>query len=338
MDLIKSNYPEHADFINDLFDDKDYITAQTSGSTGIPKKIKILKKNLINSAQKTIKFFNLQPGISALLNLSPQYIAGKLMWVRALTGGWNLYISAADNRSIAKKLSENIYNFGAMVPIQVFQNLENIHRIKTLITGGGQVPEQLLKQLQNKPNQIFATYGMTETLTHIAVKPLNNIAKQNFAYQNDHVDAYRILEGIKIETDERNCLIVEAPEIFEGRLITNDIVELIDHKHFRWLGRYDNIINSGGIKLIPEQIEEKLKNIIEADFFIAGLPDEKLGEKAVLILEANTYPATLKDEMAKILSKYEIPKSIYTLPEFTRTPSGKIQRQKTLKKIKANLQ
>lgn len=224
-----------------------------------------------------------------------------------------------------------------MVPMQVFQNLKNIHRIKTLIIGGGQVSNKLSKQIKNLPNRIFATYGMTETLTHIAVKPLNTVAKHNFAGQNVPIDAFRILEGVKIETDKRNCLIIEAPGIFEGRLITNDIVELIDNKHFRWLGRYDNIINSGGIKFIPEQIENKLKQIINTEFFLASIPDDKLGQKMVLILETDTYPATLKEEMKEILTKYEFPKKIFVLPEFVRTPTGKIQRKKTMKIIKANL-
>ncbi len=328
--FVEENFPEHTDFLKDLFDGNTYIIAQTSGSTGTPKKIKIRKDFLINSAQKTIDFFDLKPESSALLNLSPQYIAGKLMWIRALTGGWHLDISAPDNQSIAGKLSQNTYVFGAMVSLQVYQNLENIHHIKKLIVGGGQVSGQLLKQIQDLPNQIFATYGMTETLTHIAIMPLNMVAKQNFTAQNAPADAYRILKGVKIDTDNRNCLIIEAPGIFEGQLVTNDIVELIDDKHFRWLGRFDNVINSGGIKLIPEQIENKLKQLIDFDFFVTGMPDDKLGQKVVLVLETEQIPKNLPEQIKKHLSKYEVPKNIYTLPEFVRTATGKIQRQKTL--------
>ncbi len=337
LNFVELNYPQHAGFLKNLFDEHNFISAQTSGSTGRPKKIYIKKKYLIKSAQKTINFFKLKPGSAALLNLSSQYIAGKLMWVRALAGGWLLDISDPGHQSIARKLTGNIYDFGAMVPLQVSQNLEKIHHIKTLIVGGGQVPGRLLNRIRNLPNRIFATYGMTETLTHVAVMPLNKVARQNFTGQNTPVGAYRTLEGVKIASDNRNCLIIEAPDIFEGRLVTNDVVELIDNKHFRWLGRYDNIINSGGIKLIPELIEDKLKQIIDFDFFIAGMPDDKLGEKVILVMETGTYPATLKEEIKKILSKYEMPKNIYTLTQFERTLTGKIQRQSTLKKIKVNL-
>ena len=330
INFVQQKHPEYAGFLEDLFDDKAYIIAQTSGSTGTPKKIKIRKEFLINSAQKTIDFFDLKPESSALLNLSSQYIAGKLMWIRALTGGWHLDISAPDNQSIAGKLSQNTYDFGAMVPLQVYQNLDKIHHIKKLIIGGGQVSGKLLKQLQNLPNQIFATYGMTETLTHIAIMPLNMVAKQNFTAQNAPADAYRILKGVKIATDNRNCLIIEAPCIFEGQLVTNDIVDLIDEKHFRWLGRFDNVINSSGVKLIPEQIENKLKQLIDFDFFVTGMPDDKLGQKVVLVLETEQIPKNLPEQIKKHLSKYEVPKNIYALPEFVRTATGKIQRQKTL--------
>ncbi len=328
--FVKESFPEHAGFLEDLFDDNDFIIVRTSGSTGRAKKIKIRKDFLINSAQITIDFFNIKPCRSALINLSSQYIAGKLMWVRALTGGWHIDVCAPDNNSIAEKLANNTYDFGAMVPLQVYQNLDNIHHIKKLIIGGGQVSGKLLKQIQHLPNQIFATYGMTETLTHIAVMPLNIIAKQNFTEQKAPVDAYRILQGVEIATDNRNCLTIEAPDIFEGKVITNDIVELLDNKHFRWLGRFDNVINSGGIKLIPEQIENKLKQIIDFDFFIAGLPDEKLGQKVVLIIETEQIPKTLPDKLKTLLSKYEIPKNIYAFSKFERTGTGKIIRQKTL--------
>ncbi len=333
IDYVRTIFPEHYAFLSELFNDKGFITAKTSGSTGTPKIIKIEKKYLSNSAQKTIDFFNLKPQTKALLNLSSDFIAGKLMWIRALSGGWHLDICAPDHKSIAQKLENKSYDFGAMVPLQVAQNLPLIHKIKQLIIGGGQTPESLKTQLKNLSNHIYATYGMTETLTHIAVMPLNDRAKQKFIKENHPIDAYSILNGIKISTDERHCLIIEAPDIFKGIVKTNDVVALIDSKHFRWLGRYDNIINSGGIKLIPEQIENTLKNILDFEFFIAGLPDDKLGQKVVMVIESDYIPDDLQEKMKKLLSKYETPKKIYAIQTFERTSTGKIQRQKTLSKL-----
>ena len=332
---VKKNLPEHYSFIQALFNDDSSITAHTSGSTGTPKQIRIKKLYMRNSALKTIAFFDLKPQTKALLNLSSDFIAGKMMWVRALLGGWHLDVVLPDYQSIVSVLNKNRYDFGAMVPLQVFQNLDKIHHIKKLIIGGGAVSQSLLSKIYNLPNRIYATYGMTETITHIAVMPLNQVAENDF-YQDDIRKGYRVLDNIHIDTDDRNCLIITAPDIADDQIITNDIVELIDNQHFRWLGRYDNIINSGGIKLIPEQIENKLKSIIEVPFFIAGLPDAKLGQKAVLILETKQIPKDLPEQIKKHLSKYEVPKNIYMLPELERTPTKKIHRQNTLRKLKIN--
>jgi len=332
---VKKNLPEHFAFIQALFDDDNFITAQTSGSTGTPKQIRIKKLHMHNSALKTIAFFDLKPQTKSLLNLSSDFIAGKMMWVRALLGGWHLDVIPPDHQSITTVLNENRYDFGAMVPLQVFQNLDKIHHIKKLIIGGGAVSQSLLNKIYDLPNRIYATYGMTETITHIAVMPLNQVAENDF-YQDDIRKGYRVLDNIHIDTDDRNCLIITAPDIADDQIITNDIVELLDNQYFRWLGRYDNIINSGSIKLIPEQIEQKLKSIIKVPFFIAGLPDDKLGQKAVLILEIEQIPKDLPEQIKKHVSKYEVPKNIYMLPEFERTPTGKIQRQNTLRKLKIN--
>ena len=321
---------EHLVFLQEFFDEQTFILARTSGSTGKPKEIQIAKQNLINSAQKTIEFFDLQPGTTALLNLSSDFIAGKLMWIRALTGGWHLDVVPPGNDSIARQLANNYYDFGAMVPLQVYQNLKYISHVKQLIVGGGAVSTDLQQKLYDLPNRIYATYGMTETLTHIAVKPLNKQAEKDF-YQHENLrDTYRVFTGVKIATDKRNCLIIEAPDIAEKPVHTNDIVEIVDEKHFRWLGRYDNIINSGAVKLIPEQIEKKLSAYVHVPFFVTGIPDDKLGEKLVLIIEHKTYELP---EFSQILHKYEVPKQVFFVDNFIRTDSGKIKRGETLKSL-----
>ncbi len=330
LDFVRDNTPEHYNFLLDLFDKKDYIIAKTSGSTGKPKEIKILKKYLINSAKKTIDFFNLQPNTSALLNLSSDFIAGKMMWVRAIIGGWQLDVVSPENKAIKKKLQQNNYDFGAMVPLQVDANIENIHKIEKLIIGGGVVSENLQNKIYNLPNEIFATYGMTETVTHIAVKPLNKKAIYNFYSTTDFIGFYRVLPQIKIDCDKRNCLVITATCISENPVITNDIVEIKDEKHFRWLGRYDNIINSGGIKLMPEEIEKKLAPHIKQKFFIASIPDEKLGEKVILVVEGNNIPTI---DFTSVLKKYEIPRLIFKTDKMKLTSTGKINRKKILEKL-----
>ncbi len=333
LPFVKKQFPSHYSFLSDLFDDKDYIIAKTSGSTGQPKPIRIPKKHLINSAEKTIKFFDLQPGTKVLLNLSSDFIAGKMMWVRALIGGWNLEVVLPENRYINNILQQKSFDFGAMVPLQMSANLNNIHKISKLIVGGGVVSKALQKKIIDLPNQIFATYGMTETITHIAVKPLNSTAEQNF-YSDDSLKGfYQCLEGISISVDERDCLMITAKDIAENTIVTNDIVQIKDEKHFKWLGRYDNIINSGGIKLIPEEIEKKLASYIPVNFFIAGFPDEKLGQKLVLIVEAKQLRSI---DFEQILSKYEIPKQIIFIDNMFLTSSGKINRNKVLESILKN--
>ena len=323
-------------FLEDWFSASTTISVLTSGSTGKPKLILLKKEFVINSALATGSFFNLKENTTALLCLPMAYIAGKMMLIRALTLGWNLDIIKSD--SFPLKNCNKTYHFCAMVPLQLENSISKIHLINTLIVGGGVVTEQLKDKLQTVTTAIFATYGMTETITHVAVKKLNNfaelqgsIAKQNF---------YTTLPNVTIYKDIRNCLVIDAPKISEEIIFTNDVVNLISDTHFGWLGRFDNVINSGGIKLHPEKIEEKLSKIISNRFFVAGIIDEKLGEKLILIIELENLKSlnfkTLLVENLKnleTLSKFEKPKAIYFLDAFVETDSKKIQRIKTLQKI-----
>ncbi|QNM86857.1 AMP-binding protein [Polaribacter pectinis] len=304
-------------FLKEWFSEEDFVIVNTSGSTGIPKPIQLNKELMKNSAIATGKFFNLKENTTALLCLPIQYIAGKMMLIRALTLGWHLDIIESNSEPL--KDTEKEYDFSAMVPLQLENSLNKIHQIKKLIVGGGVVSNQLQEKLQVISSEVFATYGMTETITHVAVKRLNNVKIQPNYYQT--------LPNVTIYKDKRNCLVIDAEKVSEKIIFTNDVVDLISDTKFQWLGRFDNVINSGGIKLHPEKIEEKLSKIIENRFFVAGIPDEKLGEKLILIIEGKEQKISFEDAN---LSKYETPKQIYFIDKFVETETKKIQRTKTL--------
>ena len=315
-------------FLKEWFNNNLFIEVKTSGSTGKPKLIQLQKKHMINSALATGTYFNLFENTTALLCMPVNFIAGKMMLVRALTLGWQLDV--VDTTSTPLKNISKDYDFSAMVPLQLNNSLSNINKIKKLIVGGGVISKELEFKIQHIDTQVFATYGMTETITHIAVKKLNCLL--NVIANETKQSHYQVLPNISISTDNRSCLVINAPKLSSKKIITNDLVELISSTEFNWLGRFDSIINSGGIKLIPEQIEEKLAIIIKKRFFVAGIPDELLGEKLILIIEGNEREEFL-DQVKKLdtLSKFEIPKAVYFIKHFVETPTNKIQRAETLK-------
>lgn len=318
------------------FNEKDFIEVKTSGSTGKPKTIQLQKKYMVNSAIATGKYFELSEKTTALLCMSVNYIAGKMMLVRALILGWHLdYVEASSN---PLKNLEKQYDFTAMVPFQLHNSVEEIQKVKKIIVGGGSISKELLSKIQPLETEIFATYGMTETITHIAVKRLNNfsLCKQNTRHA-DLVSAshYVTLPNISISLDNRSCLVIDAPTISDEKIVTNDLVELVSKTEFKWLGRFDTVVNSGGMKLIPEQIEEKLVELFENSFFVAGIPDAVLGEKLILVVEKGKKKIDKTDLFKKMkllqsLLKYEIPKEIYILNRFVETETKKINRKKTL--------
>lgn len=325
IDFSKEISLEVADFLRNWFDDKSFVEVKTSGSTGNPKFIRLQKKQMVNSAKATGDYFNLPENTTALLCMSPNYIAGKMMLVRALTLGWQLDVVEPTSNPLRN--SDKTYDFSAMVPMQLYNSLADIHKIKKLIVGGGTVSNELLGKIQKLKTEIFATYGMTETITHIAVNKLNQFRHAEL-FSASH---YKTLPNIKITVDKRGCLVIDAPTISEETVITNDLVGIISPNEFKWLGRFDNVINSGGIKLIPEQIEEKLATIIEKRFFVAGKKEEILGEKLILIVEEIKNDDLLnKIQQLKSLSTYEIPKEIYFIENFIETETNKIDRAKTL--------
>ena len=305
-------------FLLNWLDEKPYIEVLTSGTTGKPKTIKIEKQFVVASALSTGDYLNLKPGDSALLSLSADYIAGKLMLVRSLILG--LELDAVEPSSAPFESITRNYDFVAMVPLQVEHSIAQLNQIKTLIIGGSEVNSILKEKLQSTPTNIFETYGMTETVSHVAMKRIEN-------------NYFEALPNVIFSIDDRNCLIIDAYKVAESKIITNDLVELISEHQFIWKGRFDNIINSGGVKLSPEEIESKLQGKFQNRFFIGAQMDEKLGQKVVLVIESNI-DLNLNTKTFENLSKYEVPKNVYYINEFVETKTNKINRKKTLHKIK----
>jgi O-succinylbenzoic acid--CoA ligase len=304
-------------FLLEWLDGCATIQLKTSGTTGIPKNITVSKQAMVHSALATADYFNLQPGDKALLCLPARYVAGKMMLVRALIIGLELDVMTSTS-NLDGLLPDKKYDFVALVPLQVQQNLNRLQQFKKIIIGGAPVSKLLSDQLQGIGTEIFETYGMTETITHIAAKRVGD-------------DNFKVLPNVTIATDERSCLIINAPAISEAEIKTNDIVELVSSQSFKWIGRFDHVINSGGIKIFPEQLEMKLSNQLTQPFFIAGLPDEKLGHKIALIIEGP--PFEISKNYFKHLEKYEQPKVVLFASEFVRTETTKIDIKKTLNSI-----
>lgn len=309
-------------FLMDWVDDADFVSVLTSGSTGVPKKIKLKKQQMVNSALATGNFFDLRPTDTAFLCLPADYIAGKMMLVRAMVLGLRLDYVLPDSTPL--KCIKTAYDFGAMIPLQLENSLSKINFFKKLIIGGAPLSNTLIAKVQKKKTVIYETYGMTETITHIAAKKINHNTNKNLYFE--------ALPNVTLSTDDRDCLVIDAPEISDEVVITNDVVNLISAQEFEWLGRFDSIINSGGVKLNPETIEAKLSALLEVPFFVAGVPDAILGHKLFLLVEGVVDVASIQTKIARLksLAKFEIPKETYSLEKFIRTENGKIQRTKTL--------
>jgi O-succinylbenzoic acid--CoA ligase len=313
-----------ADFLLNWLYPKDTILANTSGSTGSPKTITLSKTKMIASAKATGKHFNLPEGTKALHCLSANYIAGKMMMVRALYLGWHIDVVTPNKYPL--KQTNQIYDFAAMVPLQLQNSLNEIHRVKKLIVGGAAVSPSLQEQIQELPTEVYATYAMTETITHVAIKKLNHRSDQEMLE-----DAYEALPNVHFSIDDRECLIINAPDVAERKVITNDVVNLISPTQFNWLGRADFVINSGGFKVHPEQVEQVLALVIDAPIFVSSLPDALLGQKVILVVEGKEAAFPEIDYVG--LHPYEVPKEVYFVDEMVYTTTGKIQRDKTKERI-----
>lgn len=323
------------DFLIEWFSDSPTVNLHTSGSTGVPKLIVAEKSRMIASAKMTLDYLGLKPGDTALLCLSVNYIAGKMMAVRAIVGGLNLLIGDLSSNPLQNE--ERHIDFAAMVPLQVYNSFRDkngrFSRIGKVIIGGGAIDRNEENLYSTLPNEIYATYGMTETLSHIAMRRINGDKRSPYFTPMDGVDV-----KVKEENGENiGTLVINAPRLCAETLYTNDNVEMRSDGTFRILGRKDNVVCSGGIKLQIEEIEAKLANIIHVDFAISSKPDEKLGEKLVLVIEdskerhvATSSSALLSSylgfDLTACLEKYEIPKEVFYILHLPRTESGKIAR------------
>ena len=315
-DYIKEgNANEQAigEFLLDWFDNKEYIEMRTSGTTGLPKVVKLEKQAMIQSALATGDFFGLEPHNKALLCLPVQFIAGKMMLVRSLILGLDLDIVTPSTHPLA--LNDTHYDFVAMVPLQVQNSIEALRNVKKLIIGGAKMDANLEAKLLPLKTEIYETYGMTETITHIAAKKLGE-------------NVFTVLPNVKIAQDDRGCLVITVPSISDEPIVTNDLVEVVRENQFIFLGRIDNVINSGGVKLIPEQIEAKLIEKMDSRFFVTGLPDPVLGEKLVLVVEGEK--KDFSSDFFDFLHKFEKPKEIVFVPKFKENENGKLLRKPSL--------
>lgn len=305
--------------------DEDHIIVKTSGSTGTPKPIRIKKQHMVNSALKTGAYLGLKKSDVALLCLSADYIAGKMMLVRSMVLELDLMMVKPSANPLENN-NEN-FDFAAMVPMQVYtileedDGIEKLNRIQNLIIGGAAVPAALKQKIKSLGNHTFSTYGMTETITHIAMEKLNGPEADGFL---------RLLPGIKIKPNPEKRLIISAPDISDEMIITNDLAEIREDGSFRILGRADNIIISGGLKIIPEIIEKKIEPLIDERFVISSLPDEKLGKKLVLVIEDQTWTHektdALQQSMTEILHPFENPKQIIFITKIPETSNQKTDR------------
>ena len=271
------------DFLAQWYGPENTITAHTSGSTGPPKAIFLEKKFVAQSAIRTLDFFDLKPKARILLCLPLRYIAGKLMVVRALLGGLDLCTAEpTDDFDFLIQCRPNPFRFAAMVPNQVTKLLEAPERfdgLSSLLIGGSALSSRLETELGKVPTACFASYGMTETATHIALRRING---QNAS------DRFQCLDQIQVGLSERGCLTIEMPGLDVPFLETNDLAALDGPETFRILGRADNVIICGGIKYFPETLEKKLEDLIACPFFIGSQPDETLGHRIVLVIEGRT--------------------------------------------------
>lgn len=310
---------------------------KTSGSTGKPKTIDIHRRQIEASVNFTAQALKLQRNQVSLICLNLDYIAGFMMLIRGLALGMKMIVIPPNANPLQDLQDAENIDFTAMVPLQLQSILElpehlaSLNKMKKILVGGGPVHSEMIRKIQKLDCQVYGTYGMTETVSHIALRCLNGKNKQSW---------FQAFPEVIIDQDNRGCLTIQSILTNHQKLITNDRVELIDPHRFKWLGRIDNVINSGGIKIQIEPLEEKIASIftkegIMNDFLVSGFPDRKLGERVVLVVEGalEKDKTFLLSKLKQDLPPHHAPKDIIVLPHFQRTSTQKIDRksiQKTL--------
>ena len=316
------------EFLKEWNSDCPYVRVQTSGSTGDPKPMLVEKERMLASARRTNDFLGLKVGDSALLCMSLDYIAGKMMVVRAIERGLKLVTVEPSGHPLAAANSiffpqNSKIDFAAMVPMQVYNSLqvleerERVKQIKHLIIGGGAIDEAMAEELKSFPNHVWSTYGMTETLSHIALRRLSGPEASEW---------YTPFPKVNVSLNEEGCLVIDAPEVCEQRLVTHDIAELAtNNQSFKILGRKDNVICSGGIKIQAEEVERLLRPHLHEAYLISKRPDQKFGEVVVLLTEGDV--ETARTVCEAVLPKYQRPKAYVHVSEIPLTETKKPARK-----------
>jgi O-succinylbenzoic acid--CoA ligase len=294
--------------------DEKALNVKTSGSTAKPKLIQLPRTLLAQSARATLQRLDVEPNATALLFIPAKYIGGKMLLIRALVGDMDIHLYEP-----AAQLPDMQHSFDlvSLTPMQAARSLHQLERFKTILLGGGPISDELHEKLQGLSVRIYHTYGMTETASHVALKKLNG---------PDQKPYFKALPGIRFSLDERDCLVIHAPAWGISQLVTNDVVTLHSETCFTWLGRADNVVNSGGIKLYPEEIERLLAPAINKPFFVAGLPDAELGQRLVLVVESETEFAIDYSQ----LDGYQKPREAFFTAHFVYTETGKVNRKATI--------
>lgn len=313
------------EFLAEWHDDSPVLLVHTSGSTGSPKPLWVEKSRMEASARITCRFLGLHAGDSALLCLPLDYIAGKMMVVRALTCGLRLLSVEPDGHPLASDLwpQASDLTFAAMVPLQVYNSLqvpaerERLMRIRHLIIGGGPVDDALARELKTFPNAVWSTYGMTETLSHIALRRLSGPQATEW---------YTPFEGVSLSLNADGCLVVDAPQVSAGTLATHDVAELSPDGSFRLLGRIDNVVCSGGLKIQIEEVERLIRQHTTLPFLITKRPDGQLGEALVLLALPESLDA-LYGLCRKVLPRHWVPRYRIPVAVLPMTATGKPARK-----------
>lgn len=318
------------EFLSVWHDDSPCVLVHTSGSTGKPKPMWVEKRRMEASARMTCDFLGLKAGDTALLCMSLDFIAGKMMVVRSLVGGLRLVCVEPSGRPLETEGIENV-DFAAMVPMQVWNTLQvpgqrkRLMQIRQLIIGGGAIDEALAAELRTFPNAVWSTYGMTETLSHIALRRLSG---------TDASEWYTPFEGVHLSQNDSGCLVIDAPAVHEGLLETNDIAELSPDGRFKILGRKDNVICSGGLKILAEEVERLLRPHLREPYLITKRHDEKFGEAVVLLTVGDTTAA--RDVCQRVLPKYWQPRAYVHTDHVPLTATGKPARKEAEKIVGSN--
>jgi o-succinylbenzoate---CoA ligase len=324
-------------FMKSWLDGESEFTLQTSGSTGVPKLITVSRSQLVSSARMTGEALSLQSGTRALVCLNISYVAGVMMLVRGMELGWELTIGEPSSNPLSMLPKHRlVYDFIAMVPMQLDACLSNpgtksrLSDIGKILLGGAPVSVALHEQIRKLPVPVYQSYGMTETVSHVALRRLNGL---------EEAEDYKVLPGLGFGLDERGCLYFIGAVTNNEKVQTNDLADIQSPGAFRWLGRADNVINSGGVKIILEKVDRIIEQVFlklghTTPFFSWYEPDEKLGQKLILIIEGDEGDfdcIQLFEEIRRQVQAYESPKHIYFASQFEKTATDKIDKRGTAK-------